>query len=387
MAHWIDQFDRRLDLHPPLDDEQLARVPAKRGAVLLLAERDEPIVLITGADIRARLRTRLRPPQDDAPRKTADLRRVTRAVAWKLADSHFETDLRFFELARAIWPSRYTSLLGWKPAWFVHADPSADFPHFAATRRVFADAGRYVGPFPGERAANRFIAALQDAFDLCRDLRCLRRAPNAEPCAYGQMRRCLLPCDGTISMDEYRRVVARAADFAAGRRAGLREGLESQMKAAAERLDFERAAAAKARLKRLDELDSPELARARPAEAFRFVLVQRGGARQAKVFLADRGRVAEAAPLAYPLERGELGSRLSAMARLVADGGEVGEAERWRMGLVARYLFSSTSRRGVIVRWGVGLSAAALEAAIEGGRKALGLRQPRRKGSGGGAAG
>ena len=383
MPEWTSKFDGRLEVPAcggPLSDEQLSQVPAKRGVVALLAEDDRPVLLMTAGDIRARLRSRLQEPCESASRKSADLRQITRSVLWKLAFSHFETDLRFLTLARSIWPERCASMLAWKPAWFVHVSVADDWPHFSATRKVFALPGRYFGPFSGERDAQQFVDVIQEGFDLCRDYRCLRQSPNGERCTYGQMGRCLSPCDGSISMEDYRRAVAGAADFAAGDRQDYSQDLASRMQAAAGELQFELAGQIKARLKRLAELDSPEFDHARPAGEFQFIVVQRAGrAGQAKVFLVDRGRIAEPAPLEYPLLEEQLGGVLAEMRRLAAAPLQCGEKERWQIGLAAAYLFSSQQRRGLMLRWTRELEAGQLAARIEEARELLSLRERRRR--------
>jgi len=382
------RFDGRLDVLPPLTDEQLSAVPAKRGVFLLADGRGRAILLATAASIRGRLRSRLEEADPDERKRTADLRQITRRVHWALAGSGFEADWRYLEFARRIYPKRFTKLLSWKPAWFVHVDASEAFPHFVRTRDVFAAAGQYVGPFETGRAADRFIDVLQDAFDLCRDLSCLRRSPHGQRCAYGQMARCLCPCDGTMGMDAYRAVVSEAAGFAAGRTEGLLDRLHGRMRAAAAELRFEQAAAVKTRLDRLAELDGEPYRHVAPAGAFRFLMVQRSGSRRGvKVFLVDRGVVRAGPPLRWPLVAWQLRGAVRRMARFVAaqaDAPVPGVAGRWRMGLVARLLFGGADRRGVVLRWDDGLDPDALAGAIEDAAAELGLA---RSGERGGARG
>ena len=379
MGEWIKGFDGRLDVSPPLSDEQLGQVPARRGVFALLGEGDVPIVLLTGADIRARLRGRLSEPEQDGPRrKTVDLRAVTRAVLWKLAHSHFETDWRYLELARRIWPDAYAELLPYRPAWFVHVNPGEQFPYFARTRDAGAEEGLYVGPFADGRSADRFIAGIQDAFNLCRDYRCLRQSPNAPRCSYAQMGRCLSPCDGTISMDAYRRVMGEAAAVAAGGRDAFREKLTARMKQSAGELAFERAAAIKLRLERLAELDRLARAAAEPLEAFRYILVQQGGStRRASVFLARQGEIHAAGSLEYPLKPAQLRRVLSRMESLDARAVKRDAAYAWRLGLVASYLFCGAARRGVAMRWRAETTEDHLADAIESAASHLKLRAPK----------
>ena len=107
------RFDGRLEVQPPLGDEQLSQIPARRGVMALLGPEGQTILLTTAADIRSRLRHRLQERPEGERKKTADLREVTRQILWRLAASHFEADLHFLELAEAIYGRRYPSLLAW----------------------------------------------------------------------------------------------------------------------------------------------------------------------------------------------------------------------------------------------------------------------------------
>ncbi len=369
-------FDVRLDVRPPLTDEQIAEVPAKRGVFLLAAEDDQPILLTTAASLRARLRGRLDEKDPDEKKRSADLRAVTRSVHWKLAPSHFEMDLVYLRIARRLWPDRYAKMLNWKPAWFVHVRPEDDDPHFTRTRDPFARRGRVLGPFESGRSAEKFIDVIQDAFDLCRDVQCLRRSPHAPRCAYGQMDRCLCPCDGTVTMEAYRRAVTDAAEFAAGNRREHLAGLREAMKTEAAALRFERASAIKTRLERLAALDAPAYAWVAPIESFRFLLFQRSGSRRAvRLFLVDRGTVLPTPTLKYPFDIRQLQRRFDRMARLVA-----GRARRrqdptdtWRVGLAARALFAEAAQGGVALRWEEALTVERAVEAVEDAAEDLGL--------------
>ncbi|MDY6914532.1 MAG: hypothetical protein SVT52_08770 [Planctomycetota bacterium] len=382
MSNRMSQFDGRLAVCPPLDDEQLTAIPARRGVFLLADESGKPVLLATAASIRARLRARLTAPADQKRKRAADLRQVTRQIFWKLAGGHFETDLMFFELARRIWPKEYVKMPAWKPAWFVGVNVADNVPHFVRTREVFAVGGRYFGPFARARSAEEFVKAIQDAFDLCRDVRRLRLSSGVQSCTYAQIGRCLRPCDGSISMDAYRAVLSRAADFAAGDREPLRRQLTRQMKQASGKLNFEAAADCKARLDRLAAFDARALSYGRPVEQFRYLLVQpSGSSRKAKLFLVDRGFIAAGKPLDFPLLDAQLRSVLDKMNRFVARRRTPGEPERWRLGLVARYLFSGDERKGLMFHWHGDVTVRQLRLAVEAAADRLRLRAPRKRGS------
>ncbi len=358
-------------------DEQLAAIPAKRGVMLLEAGDGRPIVAMTAADMRARLLNRLRKPDPDERKKLPNLRQITERVSWKLAYSHFETDLQFLEIALHIWPRRYATLLAIRPAWFVHCDVYDPSPTFQTTRDVCDGKGQHVGPFSSSRQAQHYIDILQDAFDLCRDPACLARAPDGQRCTYAQMHRCPCPCDGSVSIDAYRQLVVMAADVAAGRRQQWLGELTGRMQTASAAMEFELAGAIKTAGERLAELDGANYANVAPLEQFRFIILQRGrSSRQANVFFADAGRIQQLKPIDYPTKSTQLVSVVKAADRLAAQPHEIDEAAKWRISLLSRYLYMTGPARGVIHRYEPALEADQLAEWIEDAKAELRLKLP-----------
>lgn len=367
MSQGSPQFDSCLPVSPPLSDDQLAAIPAKRGVLLLEGEGERPILLLTAADIRARLRNRLAEPvADEGPKKTADLRQITRQIRYRLCPSHFETDLTYFELARTIYPGAFKDMLSWRPAWFVQVDPQEKFPHFARTREANG-AGLSIGPFESGQSAQRFIEALEDLFDLCRDYACLRQAPNGPACSYLQMGRCLGPCNGTISLEDYRQVMARAADFAAGGRAPALADIQQRMQLSAVALEFEKASSLKKRMERAKTFAAAEYQYTRPLEQFRYILIEPAASKKhLEVFLCVGGTVVKSEPLDKAPTEAQFAATLAAMTDLANRPHEkLDETGRYRIGLVTHYLFCSPAKRGVIIHWRQDMTVADLAAEMK----------------------
>ncbi|KKM47176.1 hypothetical protein LCGC14_1558890 [marine sediment metagenome] len=354
--------------------EELAEVPAKRGVFFLAGASGEPILLAEAADIRARVRFRLAPPtEEDKPTRRVHLGGVVARVCWKLADSHFETEWAFLQLARAIHPQTYRDLFRGHLPWFVRG--ALDDPVPALRRdRPPVGAGA-VGPFRDARSAGRFVEVLQDVFGLCR---CERLFPHAGVgCVYAQMGRCSAPCRDDRASRAYRALVAEALDCAAGHRGPVRQRLAEQMRRLAADQRYEQAGMVKARLERLAELDRPEFGHVAPIEQFRYVLIHRGATRRrAKVFLADTGVIKAWGQLDYPLKPRQLEAVVSATAKFGTVGMSHRAVDPESMALVCRYLFMSPQRRGVAIRDDGRLNARVLGEAIESAAATLKLSRP-----------
>jgi excinuclease ABC subunit C len=122
-------------------------------------------------------------------------------------------------------------------------------------RGARARKGDYFGPFASASAVGRTINSLQRAFLLrtCTDSVFESRT---RPCLLHQIKRCSGPCTHEISDEGYAGLVNEAKDFLSGRSQNVKETIAVQMAAAAEDLDFERAAVYRDRLSALSHVQS-----------------------------------------------------------------------------------------------------------------------------------
>ncbi|NPA25476.1 MAG: excinuclease ABC subunit C, partial [Deltaproteobacteria bacterium] len=125
---------------------------------------------------------------------------------------------------------------------YVRLDIGDEFPRLEIVRRRRADGARYFGPFPAVTALRSTLKILNRHFRL-RRCHARRFRNRVRPCLNHQMGLCAGPCCGLIGIAEYRQAVEAAAAILAGRGRPVLARLEKEMAQAAERLDFEAAAA------------------------------------------------------------------------------------------------------------------------------------------------
>ncbi len=131
------------------------------------------------------------------------------------------------------------------------------FPQIKKHRGAKSEKGDYYGPFASAGAVNRTLNQLQKVFLLrtCTDAVFESRT---RPCLLHQIKRCSAPCTGLISEVDYRRTVNDAAQFLQGRTTHIQEALAEQMNAAAEAMEYERAAAMRDRIKALTQVQTAQ---------------------------------------------------------------------------------------------------------------------------------
>ena len=116
-----------------------------------------------------------------------------------------------------------------------------DWPRIAFHRGPRAIAGRYFGPYASAAAVRETLDLMHKLFQLrsCEDSVFRNRS---RPCLQYQIGRCSAPCVGLVDPRDYAESVRRAALFLDGRSEELGDELSASMQAAAEALEFERAA-------------------------------------------------------------------------------------------------------------------------------------------------
>ena len=124
----------------------------------------------------------------------------------------------------------------------LRADPSEPWPRFTCCRIVRDDGARYFGPFPSApvvRAAKDFVEkrwGIRECDAIEPDAECHRH------CLADVIRTCSAPCLGRICRDEYLRRFDEACAFLEGKRPDALGEVETKMREAAAKGDFEAAA-------------------------------------------------------------------------------------------------------------------------------------------------
>ncbi len=160
-----------------------------------------------------------------------------------------------------------------------HAAPQITKHRGARNRK-----GDYFGPFANVWAVTRTIKSLQRAFLLrsCSDSYFENRT---RPCLLWQIKRCAGPCTQEIPPEQYQELVSEARDFLSGKSRKVRETLAQEMTAAAQALEFERAARLRDRISALSAIQGAQEINPRTVEeADVFAITEQAGQFAIEVF-------------------------------------------------------------------------------------------------------
>jgi DNA polymerase-3 subunit epsilon len=122
------------------------------------------------------------------------------------------------------------------------------FPRLSIVRTVLPDGATYVGPFPSRDAARAALDALHEAVPLRQCSARLAAKPAGSACALAELGRCVAPCDGRLTREEYAAVADGAMAMLAGDCRMVLTTLRERMSSLSEQRRYEDAASVRDRM-------------------------------------------------------------------------------------------------------------------------------------------
>ncbi len=143
---------------------------------------------------------------------------------------------------------------------YVSIDLREDYPRLKVLRQESREGKRLFGPFPQMGAAAEIVRTANDLFGLAT---CNRQFPRdlrkGRPCLRHHIGCCVGVCTGRVSKEQYRERLDEAMDFLKGDYKALIAQLNQKMEQAAENLQFEKAAALRDRIRKIEKLGQNQI--------------------------------------------------------------------------------------------------------------------------------
>lgn len=234
---------------------KLQHLPTQPGVYIFKDGGGEILYIGKAKSLRARVRSYFTRGQDHSP-KTRELARRIEDLETIVVGSEVEALLLEANLIKAHRPRFNIQLRDDKRYPYIKVTVQEPFPRVFVTRRLLNDGARYFGPYTDVGPMRQALALIERLYTVrsCRyDLP--REAPS-RPCLDYHIGRCKAPCVGLQGEEEYRAMIDEILEILGGRTESIRARVEEEMRAAAEGLDFERAARLRDALAGLDAIEA-----------------------------------------------------------------------------------------------------------------------------------
>ncbi len=135
---------------------------------------------------------------------------------------------------------RYNILLKDDKAYpYLTVNLKEDFPTFKITRKIKKDGAKYFGPYMGGVSVSGVLEIVNTLFALRGCDKKLNPEKPLKPCLNYHIGKCLAPCGGKVSKEEYKERVNSAIEFLSGDMDFVSKVLREKMLSAAENQEFE----------------------------------------------------------------------------------------------------------------------------------------------------
>lgn len=229
---------------------KLARLPNQPGVYLFKDAAGDMLYVGKAAVLADRVRSYFQKGSDHSP-KTALLVGLIADLETMVTRSELEALILESNLVKRHRPRFNVVLRDDKQYPYLRLPVKEDFPRLSIVRRVQRDGALYYGPYTPAGALRETLKVIKKVFPLATcSIDIDGKAERA--CIEFEIKRCMAPCTGNQSRDEYHEIVKQVRHFLEGRDRELLEELRAGMEAAAEREDFEEAARLRDRMFKIE---------------------------------------------------------------------------------------------------------------------------------------
>lgn len=231
---------------------KLAHLPGSPGVYLFKNERGDIIYIGKAAVLADRVRSYFQKGTDHSP-KTSLLVSQIADLETMVTRSELEALILESNLVKRHKPRFNVVLRDDKQYPYVRLPIRDDFPRLSIVRRVQKDGALYYGPYTPANALRETLKVIKHVFPLATcTIDIDGKAERA--CLEFEIKRCMAPCTGHQSKEEYHQIVKQVRHFLEGRDHELLDELRAKMDAAAEREEFEEAARLRDRLFKIERM-------------------------------------------------------------------------------------------------------------------------------------
>lgn len=229
---------------------KLAHLPDQPGVYLFKDQAGDLLYIGKAAVLSDRVRSYFQKGGDHTP-KTSLLVNLVADLETMVTRSDLEALILESNLVKRHRPRFNVVLRDDKQYPYLRLPIKENFPRLSIVRRVQRDGALYYGPYTPAGALRETLKVIKKVFPLATcTIDIDGKAERA--CIEFEIKRCMAPCTGNQSKEDYHEIVKQVRHFLEGRDRELLDDLRAHMEAAAEREDFEEAARLRDRMFKIE---------------------------------------------------------------------------------------------------------------------------------------
>lgn len=235
--------------------EHLKNLPAEPGVYLMKDKFDNIIYVGKAISLKNRVRQYFQSSKNHSSKVKSMVTNIDK-FEYIITDSELEALILECNLIKRYRPKYNVLLRDDKTYPYIKVTVNEDYPRLLKVRRVLKDKAKYFGPYTNIAAVNDTIEVLRSVYPIRSCNIDIDKAitNNMRPCLNKHINKCIGPCTGTVSKEEYGKMIDEIIYCLSGKEEKLIDILTEKMQKCSEEFNFEDAAKYRDKIMSLEEL-------------------------------------------------------------------------------------------------------------------------------------
>ncbi len=218
-------------------EAELKKLPQKPG-VYIMRDKDNNIIYV-GKAISLKKRVTQYFRKNNKTERTIKMVSLIDHFEYIIVDNEAEALILECNLIKINRPKFNVLLKDDKTYPYIKVDIKSDYPNVWITRKILNDGAKYFGPYANSGAAKEMVDFIKRRFKI---RQCKNFKSNTRACLNYHIKRCLAPCMGYVTKEEYHKQIEQILLLLEGKRQELTKQITEEMKQKAKNQEYEKAA-------------------------------------------------------------------------------------------------------------------------------------------------
>ena len=235
--------------------DHLKKLPAEPGVYLMKDKFNNIIYVGKAISLKNRVRQYFQSSKNHSSKVKSMVKNIE-SFEYIITDSELEALILECNLIKRYKPKYNVLLRDDKTYPYIKVTTNEEYPRVIKVRKVLKDKAKYFGPYTNITAVNDTLEIIRNTYPIRTCSIDIDKAikNNMRPCLNMHIKRCIGPCTGNVSKEEYNDMINDIIMFLSGKEESLIEVLKEKMNKCAMDFKFEEAAIYRDKIKSLEEM-------------------------------------------------------------------------------------------------------------------------------------
>ncbi|HBY3243791.1 excinuclease ABC subunit UvrC [Clostridioides difficile] len=235
--------------------EHLKKLPSEPGVYLMKDKYDHIIYVGKAISLKNRVRQYFQSSKNHTSKVKSMVKNIYK-FEYIITDSELEALILECNLIKRYRPKYNVVLRDDKTYPYIKVTTNEDYPRILKVRRVLKDKAKYFGPYTNITAVNDTLELISSTYPIRSCKIDIDKAikNKTRPCLNLHINKCLGPCTGNVSKEEYGKMIEEIIMCLSGKEEKLMELLNEKMNESSMNFRFEEAAVYRDKIKSLEEM-------------------------------------------------------------------------------------------------------------------------------------